>query len=63
MKIKEIKDIGAEQLKKILDEKRTKLVQLRFDIVTKQVKNNKEHKNTRKDIAKILTVLKERAVK
>lgn len=63
MKIKEIRDIGAEQLKKILDEKRTKLVQLRFDIVTKQIKNNKEHESVRKDIAKILTVFKERAIK
>lgn len=63
MKIKEIRDIGAEQLRKILDEKRTKLVQLRFDIVTKQIKNNKEHKSIRRDIAKILTTFKERAAK
>ncbi len=59
MKIKELREKNIEELKKLLDEKREYVRKLRFDIASKQVKNNKELRNTRKDIARILTLIKE----
>lgn len=59
MKIKEIKEKNTEELKKLLAEKREAVRKLRFDIAAKQVKNIREMRNTKRDIARILTVLKE----
>lgn len=61
MKIQEIKDMNIEQLKKLVDEKRTHAVKLRFDIAARQLKNHREYRSVKKDIAKALTVLKQRA--
>ncbi|KKU55169.1 MAG: 50S ribosomal protein L29 [Candidatus Moranbacteria bacterium GW2011_GWE1_49_15] len=57
MKIGEIKDMKKEELKKFIEEKRALAVKLRFDIASKQLKNHREYRNTRKDIARALTVL------
>lgn len=59
MKIKELREKNSEELKKLLGEKREHLRKLRFDIASRQIKNNKELRNTRKDIARILTLIKE----
>ncbi|MDP1883917.1 MAG: 50S ribosomal protein L29 [Candidatus Moranbacteria bacterium] len=59
MKIKEIREKGIEELKKFLGEKREAVRKLRFDIAAKQVKDIREMRNCKRDIAKILTVLKE----
>ena len=59
MKIKEIRDKNVEELKKILGEKREAVRKLRFDIAAKQVKNIREMRNNRRDISRILTILKE----
>ena len=55
--------MGKGELENILNEKRAAAVQLRFDISSKQLKNNKEYRKTRKDIAKIMTILHEMANK
>lgn len=57
MKIKELREKNNEELKKLLSEKREQVRKLRFDIASKQVKNNREHRNTKKDIARILTLI------
>lgn len=57
MKIKEIREKNEKELVGLLGEKRELVRKLRFDIVSKQVKNNREHRNSKRDIAKILTVL------
>jgi ribosomal protein L29 len=57
MKIKEFKEKNIAELEKLLGEKREHARKLRFDIASKQVKNNKELKNTKKDIARILTLI------
>ncbi len=57
MKIGEIKDMKKEELKKFIEEKRALAVKLRFDIAAKQLKNHREYRNTRKEIARALTVL------
>lgn len=57
MKIGEIKDMKKEELKKFIEEKRALAVKLRFDIAAKQLKNHREYRNTRKEIARALTIL------
>ena len=51
MKIKELKEKGIEELKKLLAEKRETARKLRFDIATKQVKNTRQMRNEKRDIA------------
>ena len=57
MKMKELKDKTQESLKKLLQEKREKLRQLRFELSQDKLKNVSEIKNTKKDIARILTII------
>ena len=59
MKIQEIRDLNIEQIKKLIAEKRTQAVKLRFDIAARQLKNHREYRAIKKDIARALTVLKE----
>jgi large subunit ribosomal protein L29 len=57
MKTKELREKNKGELGKLLNEKREKVRKLRFDIATKQVKNNRELRNEKKDIAKILSII------
>jgi len=57
MKIKEIRQKSENDLQRDLIEIREKLRQLKFDLSAGKVKNVREIRNIRKDIAKILTVL------
>jgi ribosomal protein L29 len=59
MKIAQIREMKTEELKKFIDDAKAKAVVLQFDIAAKQQKNHRELRNTKKDIAKALTVLKE----
>ena len=60
MKIAEIRDMNIGQLKKFIDEKRAAAVKLRFDIASRQLKNHREYREAKKDIARALTILKEK---
>ncbi len=62
MKIKEIKEKNENELKKDLVESRNKLSKLRFDISAKQTKNHREVRKIKKDIARILTILRAKKV-
>lgn len=57
MEIKELKDKAQESLEKLLQEKREKLRQLRFELSQDKLKNVSEIKNIKKDIARILTII------
>lgn len=57
MKINDIQNMKEEELGKNLNELRNKLAKMRFDISAKQVKNHREARKTRKEIARILTAL------
>lgn len=59
MKITEIRDMNIEQLKKLVEEKRTQAVKLKFDISARQLKNHRQYRAIRKDIAQALTIIKE----
>lgn len=61
MKIQEIRDINNSQLEKVVNEKRTLAVKLRFDIVGRKIKNHRQYREIKKDIAKILTIIKEKS--
>ena len=57
MKIKELKQKPKEELLKFLEEDREKLRQLRFDLSAGKVKNVREVRRIKKEIAQILTLL------
>ncbi len=57
MKTKELKQKSKDELQKFLQNLREKLRQLRFDLVSGKVKNVREIRQIKKDIARILTML------
>jgi large subunit ribosomal protein L29 len=58
MKIQELRQKSKSELQKLLEEKRTKLGQLRFDLAAGKIKNVREIREIKKDIARILTLLR-----
>ena len=59
MKIIELKQKNKEELQRILTEDRERLRVLRFDLAAGKVKNVREIRKIRKDIARILTLLRD----
>lgn len=60
MKTKEIREKNINELTKDLNEKRKETQGLMFDVSVKQAKNHRELRNAKKDIARILTVIREK---
>lgn len=58
MKIKELRQKTEKELNDLLNENRFKLGQFRFDLASKKIKNVGQIKELRRDIARILTILK-----
>ena len=58
MKKTDFKKESEAELKKKLTEKRDSLAKFKFGISGSRTKNVKEGKNTRRDVARILTALK-----
>ncbi len=63
MKTYQIKQMSTEDLKVTLKDSYEALENYRFQHASGQLENYKAISNTKKDIAKILTVLKERETK
>ncbi len=63
MKLKELRRRPIVELEQLLKESREKLRQFRFDLTAGKLKNVKIIANTRKEIARILTLIKETALK
>lgn len=59
MQLSELRKIPKNELEKLLKENREKLRQLRFDLSAGKVKNVKEVHKIKKEIARILTLLKQ----
>ena len=59
MKLVELRRKQKEELKKILQDNREKLRQLRFDLSAGKVKNVREIRHLKKEIAQILTLITE----
>lgn len=61
MKAKELREMNIEEIKKLIEEKKGKVAKIRFDIVSKQIKGHREHRNSKRLIARALTILKEKS--
>lgn len=59
MKAKELRQKQKQELEAMLEENRGKLRSLRFDLASKKLKNTRSINWTRKQIAQILTILKQ----
>ena len=59
MKIKELRKKSKLELKKLLQDIKERLRALRFDLAAGKVKNIREIRMIKRDIARILTILKE----
>ena len=62
MNVKEIKEKTDKDLHSILSERREELRTLRFDLASGKVKNVRNVRVIKKDIARLLTELKMRAI-
>ncbi len=60
MKIVELRQKTKGELEKILADNRERLRQLRFDLAAGKVKNVREIHLLKKDIARVLTLLKQK---
>lgn len=62
MKIREIRDLTDDELGEKLKEARIELFNLRFQLATGQLDNVLKVRETRKKIARLQTVIRERAL-
>ena len=62
MTIKEIRDKQTDHLKHELEEKRKHLFDLRTQAVTEKLEDPSQLRKTRKDIARMQTILKQREI-
>ncbi|OGO15877.1 MAG: 50S ribosomal protein L29 [Chloroflexi bacterium RBG_16_48_7] len=60
MKITEIRALGAEELKKKMEDLHQELFNLKLRAATRQLASNREIPRVRRNIARMKTVLKER---
>lgn len=60
MKIKELRKKVEKELQELLSERRESLRNFHFNLGAGKVKNSKEARELKKDIARILTLLKEK---
>ncbi|MEK7647051.1 MAG: 50S ribosomal protein L29 [Patescibacteria group bacterium] len=58
MKIKELRQKSEAELQNLLDKSRDRLIQFKFNVSLGKEKNVKEARTLRRDIARILTVIK-----
>ena len=59
MRVDELRKRSKEELQRMVKESRERLRILRFDLASGKVKNVREVRKVKKDIARILTTLKE----
>ncbi|MEX0870112.1 MAG: 50S ribosomal protein L29 [Candidatus Spechtbacterales bacterium] len=63
MKIKELRQKSDKELEKMLQDKKARIVELKMNIASGNVKNVKEMRGVKKDIARILTIFEEKKAK
>ena len=63
MKLTDFRGLGTDELNKQLEESHQELFNLRFRLDTKQLVNHREVRRVRKKIARLKTLLTERALK
>ncbi len=60
MKVKEIRELGVEELDKKLKELKTELFNLRFQLAINQLENTNRIPEVKRDIARVMTILQEK---
>ncbi len=60
MKTEEIRDLSNRELRQRIEDARQELFNLRFQVETRKTKNTSGIRNTRRDIARLQTALRER---
>ncbi len=60
MKNAEIREMSERQLRQVLEENRQELFNLRFQIATRKIKNHQRIPVVKRDIARVMTALRER---
>jgi large subunit ribosomal protein L29 len=60
MKNDEIREMSERQLRQALEDNRQELFNLRFQIATRKIKNHQRIPVVKRDIARIMTALRER---
>lgn len=60
MKIYQIREMSSDEIKKRILEEQKNLIDLRFQLELKNLANTAKISSTKKDIAKMKTILKER---
>ena len=63
MKVQEMRKKSESDLVKLADDLRGQMRDFRFKIANKELKNHQQLKQVKKDIARILTLLKEKGAK
>jgi len=58
--VRELRDLGDEELLERLDSSKEELFNLRFQLATGQLDNPMRIKDVRREVARILTILRER---
>lgn len=62
MRADEIRELSTAEIQQKLDEAYEKLWSLRFQLATRQLQDTNQIKKTRRDIARLKTVLREREI-
>lgn len=63
MKARDLRELSNDELMQRVQEWKRKLLNLRFQLASGQLTNTAEIKKTKRDIARALTVLRERGVR
>jgi len=63
MKASELREMTQEELQKELNELKSELFKLRFQLVTNQLENPMKLRDVKKNIARVKTVMREREIK
>lgn len=58
MKIQELRKKSSQELVKLLDDKKSRVVELKMNIDSGNVKNVREMREAKKDIARISTIVR-----
>lgn len=62
MQASDIRDMDEAEIKRHLDDYRQEMFNLRFQIATRKLKNHQRIKAVRRDVARLLTVVREREI-
>ena len=61
MKIKQLREMGRDELEETLGDLQKRIFELRSQAVTEKLENSKAITNTRRDVARIKTLLREQS--